>query len=220
NGYYWRVNARDNNCASSNGFNVWYFSTIDQPTPAELIHFSAKPHKDYIALSWQTASEVGFSGFELQRSTQADAGSFHKIAWYDSQADNNNSNDVLGYTHIDNEVQKGQTYYYRLRQVDLDGSVEYSSIVSARIDAQGNSLEVFPNPASESIKVFLHHKNSRQDITLKVYDTKGSEVIILILDANALSNGYSLIIHDLPKGTYFLHLENDDLKESIRFVKK
>ena len=88
------------NVAATSSCNV----TANVVLPLTLLDFIAKPQKDNIALNWQTANEINFSGFELQRGT--DAQNFSTI----TEVKGKGAGD---YVYNDFQVQAGQLYYYR-----------------------------------------------------------------------------------------------------------
>ena len=111
----------------------------------------------------------------------------------------------------------GQTYYYRLRQLDLDGTEEFSSIVSARLNGQEGNLQVFPNPAEKMVTLLLDKDLPGEETTLVIYDVAGKQVRSIVVPSIDLKNGYLLDISDLEKGTYLVGLENG---EAVKFVKR
>ncbi len=93
-----------------------------QDLPVELTSFSAVKLTNGVKLSWTTASEINNSGFDIERSSNNK--SFNKIAFIPGHG---TSTEALSYSYVDNS-QSGKTYY-RLKQVDFDGSFNYSKTV-------------------------------------------------------------------------------------------
>jgi Secretion system C-terminal sorting domain len=184
-----------------------------------LVSFTATPRNENIQLDWQTASEDGFAGFELQRATSRNGNDFQKIAWY--AVSGGNSISLKSYSHLDLDVLPGQTYYYRLNQVDLDGTAELSSIVSATLAGKDEGLQLFPNPAANDIIISYKQELINQQVTLKVFDNTGRQVLIQTLDATSLiNNGYLMNIESLVNGAYLVSLEDDGVKATARFVRR
>ena len=115
--------------------------------PIKLTYFTAQVTQNTKALiNWQTSSEIGFSHFELQRS--GDARSFEMISTQLGKTDIAEKND---YQFLDEAPLNGQNYY-RLKQVDIDGTIEYSKIISLNVlDDLG--IRFFPNPASNTLDI-------------------------------------------------------------------
>ncbi len=216
--YFWRVTAKDNGCSISNSNVIFDFRTIEAPLPVELVDFKASPKREAILLDWSTASELGFSGFELQRTAENTAFEFRKISWIPGSSTTYSGAD---YEFLDQEVETGQTYFYRLRQVDLDGSEKYSKIVSASLVDSNNDLQLFPNPADTEITLLLKQEAFfSSDISLSIFDVIGQKVRSGIISSDELKNGYSLDISSLEKGTYFVSLKGSRVNETVRFVKR
>ena len=122
---------------------VTYGSTL----PLTLISFSAKKaEKDKVLLNWATANEVNTNQFHIEKSSNSL--SFEKVGAVAAVGRNANN-----YSYIDNILNTGTTYFYRLKMIDKDGKFQYSNIV--RIDTKENteSLSVFPNPTSNYITI-------------------------------------------------------------------
>jgi hypothetical protein len=113
------------------------------------------------------------------------------------------------------------TAYYRLRQVDLDGAIKYSDVVSATLRLGYGSLTLYPNPVSDRITVELPQANGTGTSTIELLDASGR---LLRTDQYALEEGQrsiSLFAQDLEPGIYLVRaFANNGLDQSIgRFVK-
>ncbi len=213
--FWWRVFGHDGACASSSPSEVWFFSTVDDPVPVELLHFGASPRENAITLEWQTASEVNSAGFELQRSTD-EGRIFEKIAWIDSQQ--GNSIDLRTYQYTDSEVKKGVPYYYRLKQIDLDGQFEFSPVVHAQLSEKA-ALHIWPNPVTDQLTVQLDAPTTATTNRVEIVDITGKTVWSSTIEKEELTAGYPLTINDLEKGTYIIVVKNEFQIETRRFVK-
>ncbi len=113
--------------------------------PVTLATFTAVGQEQAIVLTWKTSAETNFEHFELER-TLDPRDRFDYLATIAPKADATGST----YTYQDAAIRPNLYYYYRLKMVDLDGSVAYSTVVSARqkVDA---AIRVFPNPARSSL---------------------------------------------------------------------
>ena len=96
--------------------------------PVELVSFSAIEKESEIILIWKTQTEVNNYGFEILRSAQND--SFEKIAFVEGHG---NSNSPKYYSYVDKGITYGK-YFYRLKQIDNDGTYEYSEVIE--VDAE------------------------------------------------------------------------------------
>ena len=122
------------------------------PLPVELLSLSAKPISGTrdIALDWQTASEVDTWGFSIEHSL--DGQQFTSIGERRAQGDSEHG-EVYAFRHAN--VPSG-AHYYRLATVDLDGSIDYSEVVSATLSSDillADAVRLVPNPASTSVSL-------------------------------------------------------------------
>ena len=122
--------------------------------PVSLVNFNAEKTNFGAQLSWQTLQENSNKGFVILRKT---TGSFEKIAFVESKADNNTSSSILNYSFKDVTIPAGiKTVYYRLLQVDLNGRETYSDIKVIQ-DKNNNEqpLLIYPNPSPGDLKVII-----------------------------------------------------------------
>lgn len=112
-----------------NSNHTWTLVNPNSVLPIKLIYLKAYPVEDkWINVEWETSTEINNSGFLVYRSI--DAQNWDSVGWIRG---NNNSTQILKYTFNDNSVKSNTTYYYKLKQIDNDGSYEYTNIVSAII---------------------------------------------------------------------------------------
>ncbi|MFZ2360299.1 MAG: cohesin domain-containing protein [Anaerolineae bacterium] len=97
-----------------------------------LASFDATAQVDHVLVSWQTSSEINNMGFNLYR-TMNPAGPRIPLQYIPSQAPG--SSQGFAYEWIDNDVMSGQTYYYWLEDIDLNGTTTLHGPVSATVDA-------------------------------------------------------------------------------------
>jgi hypothetical protein len=102
--------------------------------PVELLSFTAERAPQNIILRWSTASEANFSHFIIEKST--DGINFEPIGTIQGAG---NSSHQIDYSFIDNSISQGFVYY-RLKQVDLDGTSKYSAISSVNVDTTSSVL--------------------------------------------------------------------------------
>lgn len=175
--------------------------------PVELNYFRGMEKESAVLLDWETKSESNNRGFEIQRGT--DGISFEEIGWIDG---NGNSFETHQYEFEDRSVEAGNTYYYRLAQLDFDEQVEFSNIVS--INFKGNAIsdfQVAPNPVkkeSDAVLTFQAHESGIGQ--LNVYDTFGR---LISKEEIFISTGLTekiISTQDLQKGLYYVELNFGD----------
>lgn len=175
--------------------------------PVEIVSFAAKSHQtSSIMLTWQTASEHDNEGFEVERSLNGAVWS--NLGFVQGQ------NTGTIYSFNDDKPSKGENYY-RLRQVDLDGRYNYSSVVTARIEgADGGRLELYPNPSQGAPVHLIIPDAVEEDVEVKLLAPTGQLIRFM-----TLQGGQHLIdTGELPPGVYTVQAWIGGVLESYRFV--
>ncbi|MDO7875687.1 hypothetical protein Q5H93_13160 [Hymenobacter sp. ASUV-10] len=123
-------------------FSLWTLGTEAIPLPVELLTFTATAEGRAARLRWRTASERNSATFEVQRS--ADGAAFAKIGKVAAQG---TKADPTSYTFLDSTIPPThQPTYYRLRQVDLDGTASYSPVRAVMLGGKSQPA-LYPSPA-------------------------------------------------------------------------
>ena len=156
-------------------------------------------------LTWQTAGEVRFNHFEVERS--ADAKAWAKLK------DQAAKGSASAYQALDEKPFVGVNYY-RLKMVDNDGTFSYSKTIAVEWDkARKNTLMLFPNPVKD--KIYLSGNEDAAGTTVvQIVDISGK--IVLQTTIQALRNG--LIINNLANGAYFVEMTDKQVLERKVFV--
>jgi hypothetical protein len=181
------------------GFSQFVTSQQTTTFPVEILDFEARliEHQK-VALNWTTGSEKNNDGFEVLHST--DAKNWEKLDFVKGQG---NTNQETQYRFVDTNPILG-TNYYRLRQIDLDGQYEYSSIVNITLRSHGISL--FPNPAKSLVNLSLK-SNYAGRATLTIMDVNGRVVESELLELHGHALGVEIDISKIPEGIYTLKVK-------------
>jgi len=157
------------------------------PLPVELTSFTASVNDGLVTLNWITATEKNNSGFEVQRKT---VNSWEDISFIPGHGTTTVQN---SYSYRDDisSVQSPEIKY-RLKQIDLNGTFEFSSEVTVnRIAPSDFSLmQNFPNPFNPSTQINYSIPQNTH-VLVKVYDSNGSEVTTLV-NENKESGNYAV----------------------------
>ncbi len=156
--------------AMSNGSN-YYFAVGDNnlALPVELISLTARPENGKNILEWRTASEINNDHFEIQRSE--DAKNWNKIG---ETAGHGTTQEEETYSFIDASASTlaANTVYYRLRQVDYNGTSEYSGIRKVSVANSNAGLKLYPNPAKDILNISFG--NYKEAGTIKIFNMNGA----------------------------------------------
>jgi len=180
----------------------WDNLCIRQVIPVELTSFTAKSDNNSVTLNWTTATELNNSGFQIERSNGSDYQSVGFVAGHGT------STSAHSYVFVDQNLETG-TYTYRLKQVDLDGTFEYSKAVEVEVlGLREYTLDQnYPNPFNPSTTInFSLAVDSK--VSLKVFNVLGQEVASLLNgQMSAGSQKVSFDASSLNSGVYFYRLE-------------
>ncbi|QHL88049.1 T9SS type A sorting domain-containing protein [Nibribacter ruber] len=197
------------------------FTVDNNPLPVELVNFNATPTSLGAKLSWQTASEENNAYFEVQSTNNLKSGDFQTLGRVETQ--NSNSNTLLSYDFLDTKTAKGTTVYYRLKQVDTDGTFEYSKVVSVNIKqgAKGQGLvNVFPNPFKQQVNIEVEAEKAGA-LVATLYDATGQKVFAKSISVEAGVNAKTLDLpSNLRSGLYFLTTQVDGTTKTTRLIKE
>ncbi|MBI3519619.1 MAG: T9SS type A sorting domain-containing protein, partial [Bacteroidetes bacterium] len=153
-----------------------------------------------------TASEKNNSHYEVERS--ADGKNFEYVTSVNAYG-NGNSLVKQTYNTVDNKPYNGISYY-RLKQVDKNGSFTYTQVVAVEFTSE-SFINIFPNPASDVLKVKASDNYS--NATIKIISSIGVEVIA---NAQLMSYNGTMDVSHLAAGIYYVVIENAGVTENIK----
>jgi len=199
---------------STNG-GVWIY-TDSLLIPVELSGFTAIAKNGNVELHWTTATETNNMGFEIERKSSAEE--FIKIGFVPGHG---TTSETQNYEYTDDIGDLQSTSFsYRLKQVDYDGSYEYSDVISVVItspvsyDIQQN----FPNPFNPATTI-SYSLPIKAQVGLVIYNALGESVIQLVNEEKEAGN-YSVKFEatNLPSGIYFYKLQAGSFTETKKMV--
>ncbi|MFT6243927.1 MAG: hypothetical protein ACJA0U_000972 [Salibacteraceae bacterium] len=163
--------------------------------PVELVDFNVESEPEFVSLSWSTVSELNNDRFEIERLTGSE------WAFIGEVKSTGNSNSLTTYEFKDRAPQFGISYY-RLRQVDLDGTIEYSEV--RVVDYEGKNIIVFPNPANNEVSLNV----KPQDLDwIEVYTVHGQNVTGLVQFPKSNADIVTIDISRLEIGGYLIRTD-------------
>jgi hypothetical protein len=163
--------------------------------------FSATVNNGQVLLNWSTSNDLNSKYFVVERSE--DAKTFEGIAAVDR---NNTGN----YTTIDAAVKNTTVVYYRIKQVDNNGSTSFSKVLAVRLKVAETTMSVFPNPFVERLSI-AYASTIKANATIRIVNLNGVAVTSKSVVVNKAVNNIQIDnLQNLPKGTYIAMLVVDN----------
>jgi len=197
--------------ASSYDLKIAWYENLSSTIPVELTSFTALTSKDRVSLNWSTATETNNQGFEIERRPANEE--FSRIG---SVQGHGTTTEPQEYSFIDRSIERGK-YFYRLKQIDFDGSFEYSEEVEVNVEVNTPLsfylAQNYPNPFNPGTTIKFSIPET-EFVTLKVYDMLGNEIVSLLneqkgageyeveFNAANLPSGSGIYLYILQAGNY------------------
>lgn len=162
--------------------------------PVSLVSFSGKKAENGIQLNWITSAESNNSHFDIMRSI--DGKKFEKLG---SIVGNGTSYTKINYSFTDESPMMG-TNYYQLNQVDFNGTINPSNIISVQSGIEASNLNIFSKPGSQELEVKIYSPYFT-DAKLVITDMSGRKVKETSLK---LTKGYNLFSIDAKVENIFV----------------
>ncbi|HSL90951.1 MAG TPA: T9SS type A sorting domain-containing protein [Ignavibacteriaceae bacterium] len=203
---------------------VWLIR-LETIIPVELASFTADVNGNNISLKWMTASEINNAGFDVERASLnpshgGTSGQWERIGFVEGFG---TTTEVISYVYYDNDLDPG-FYQYRIKQIDFDGSFEYSPVIEVEVGVpnQFALYQNYPNPFNPSTKISWQSPVSSWQI-LKVFDVLGNEVAILADEYKPAGNyevefNLSAGGQGSASGIYFCRLQTDNYSKTIKML--
>jgi hypothetical protein len=188
--------------------------TVTEYLPVELLEFSATcTENNTVELNWSTASEHNAAYFLVEKSRDGQ----NWIPVKTVQAVGNSTQ--ISFYSIEDLVSSNVTNYYRLSQVDENGTVKKYDVISSNCEQDNDfSLHIYPNPTNGEFSIQLNNSLSG-NYTIEVVSITGQ---LISRKCNTLSTSETTVIKStelLPAGTYFVRLLKDkSLMETTKLM--
>lgn len=172
------------------------------PLPVNLLSFTARLENQQVFLTWTTSREMNNAGFKIERSIDKDH-------WLDiGFVEGRGSQQIQADYQFVDGIHHGGINYYRLKQVDLDGSFFYSPIITAQLPAQKDHAKLYPNPTTGII-----YMPSSPEAMVFIHSSTGN-----ILKKMRVISG-QINLSDFPPGVYVLKIQSQDQQIIQRIMK-
>jgi len=188
------------------------------PVPVELAFFAGTLNGNNVELRWRTETEVNNYGFDIERTK--DHSDWFTISFIEGHG---NSNSPKQYNFIDTDIGLSGNYYYRLKQIDNDGTYEYSNVVSVEVGVPNNFYlsQNYPNPFNPETRIDFTLPE-KQLISLRIYNTLG-ELVGELVNEEREAGSYSVTFDAsrLPSGVYIYRLQTSSFaaNKKMTFLK-
>lgn len=174
--------------------------------PVELRDFSVEVNNNFVDINWSTASEINNDRFEIERSK--DGFNWEKIG---EVKGNGTINSNSYYSFKDNNPYR-KVSYYRLKQIDFDGTTKYYSDPES-VEINSSKIVIYPNPSTDFIQI---EGFKFEDSNIAIYSPNGVTYSSLLQTIEKGEDFLKLDISNLPNGVYLLKIDEQILK----FVKQ
>ncbi len=177
--------------------------------PISLIDFSADCAEGQVSLNWSTATEKNNLYFTIERSIDG-------ADWLEVKRIYTEGNSYTKKTYsITDDVFTDSTFYYRLTQVDRDGTKETFKIVSATCEPQSDSFRFYPNPAKQEVYLFFNVSEDHPDAVITVIDQLGRTCLVKKHELKKGGNAFTLPLN-LEPGVYYISFSSYKFKGSVK----
>ncbi len=181
--------------------------------PMGILYFKGKNVDNHNILQWATVSEFNSDHFEIQRSV--DGRNFESVGQVPAAGTSKNTRE---YRYTDQQA-PGKLSYYRLAQVDQDGSSTYSTVVSINNNQGKWSVETYPNPVVDEVRLEITSSQTGT-MNLRLVNQQGQLIRNLRTQKHNAEVIERINMKEIPAGVYFLEVRmGDELKEIRKIIK-
>jgi hypothetical protein len=191
---------------------LWVFQ-FEGSVPVELTSFTATSNESSVSLNWETSTEKNNQGFEIQRKSEDEFITVGFVPGYGT------TTETKQYSYIDKNLENG-VYEYRLKQIDFNGTYEYSEILGVEVSSVTTFLieQNYPNPFNPSTNIKFTLPNSGVT-NLSVYNLVGEKVSEIINEfLNEGEYNFRFDAANLPSGIYIAKLSNGTFSQTIKMT--
>ena len=184
--------------------------------PVNLLNFQATLKDKNASLSWTTANHYNFSHFVIEKST--DARTFTETAVLFTEA--STSNAEYSYKYKDNlQNSTAKIVYYRLKMVDIDGTIAYSETRMVRLASEETKvlISTFPNPVANEVRIQIPAEWQLKAVTYEVFNSNG--LLMQRFQTKSAAQVQQLLVHQLNSGTYILKVSSATASTTSKFIK-
>jgi hypothetical protein len=186
---------------------------VHQVMPVKWLSFDGKlTDKNSVILNWKTASEINNDYFEVERAMHCAPCTEHEWQVVGKVKGNGNTNSVNSYEFKDVSAPLDMTkvVYYRLKQVDMDGNVEYSNTITIALHEVQDAIIIAPNPFTTHFELLLPTNFNSDVITIDIKDIQGRNVFTQTYSVEKNQAKIAVETNTLNSGIYFMNFTTKD----------
>lgn len=177
--------------------------------PIQLVSFIAQPQAGSVKLTWQVATETNVATYQVLYSTNGI--NFTAIGSQPATGSHN-------YSQLHASPQQGLNYY-RLKVIDIDGSVTYSEIRKVNFGKAADNIEMYPVPANTYVNITFSSSMINKPATVSILSIDGK--LVLQQTIQALSQTETINLSRLSAGKYIVRLvvNNEVINRQIEVIR-
>ncbi|MEO9005015.1 MAG: T9SS type A sorting domain-containing protein [Ginsengibacter sp.] len=200
-------------CIYFNDYTLAINTDVCDPSPVTMVSFTGAYSDGVATLNWSTSQEFNNDRFELLRST--DGQNFELAA---TIAGSGNSATTKNYRYQDRASVAGNSLFYKLKQIDVDGRFTFSNIIKLSIGSTNSAFQIFPNPATNDFTASFN-TNKIGKATLLVRSTNGQTVVKKAIDVTKGNNSIFVNVSQLKTGMYYISIINEEINYNAKLQK-
>jgi hypothetical protein len=210
---------------NGSGDDAWV-SSADMALPVVLAYYKAEIRNGAIELNWRTESELNNLGFVVQR--RKNNGTWIGLSSYqnnDALVGSGTTTQTHTYQFIDDSVEPGAVYEYRLGDVDYDNNLTWKQSIEITADAENASLlnsfglqEIYPNPFNPSVTI-SYGLSTESQVSLQIYSLSG-QLMQTLLNSTMSAGDHSLMWNpiNISTGVYLVQLQANNEVQTQKIV--
>ncbi len=189
------------------------FTYFEASLPVSLISFDASAVSNGAKLTWQTASEANNNRFEILRST--DNKTYVNVATVEGKGTTSANS---SYSVYDANPENGVNYY-KLVQIDNDGTTKELAIKSVRFSLEkASALSVYPNPANGILNLVYNNSGTATTAKLNLVGISGNVVLTKQLRLEKGVNSFKIDVSTVKVASYIVSVSTGNGQESIKVL--
>ncbi len=182
----------------------------------EWLNFWGENRGAHNFLEWQVSDDLDVSHYEIERSLES-ADNFEFLAKELSLQREN----AITYNFEDFDIEAASVFYYRIKEVNIDGSYEYSKIISISREENDLSIDVYPNPVVDELTLDLSSDKFVSELKVDIYNAQGQLMqnnAVIDLDVPKGRKLYKLAVSKYPPGVYTLNINMDGFESTKKVL--